>query len=268
MARERKESRKEEQYLLRQQNYEEDTIDLLRLIKALWHRAWAIVLCAIILGGVAFAYAAFLITPTYQSQVELYVNNSSISIGSTSVSISSSDITASQSLVDTYIVILESRTTLEQVIEEAGLEYSYSELLSMISASAVNSTEIFSVTVTNSDPVIAAEIANTIADVLPERISEIVSGSSAVVVDTAVAAVSKSAPNISKYTAMGILAGIVLSCFVIVVLELLDDVIHDEEYLLQTYNIPILAVIPDLTGKKKGGYYSSYYDKANNYNKN
>ena len=262
MAREKKESRKEEKYLLRQQqNVEEDTIDLLRLIKALWHRAWAIILSAILFGGVAFGYAAFLITPTYQSQVMIYVNNSSISFGNTSVSISSSEIYAAQSLADTYVVILESRTTLEQVIEEAGLDCTYSELLAMISADSVNSTEIFSVTVTNSDPVMAAEIANTIAEILPDRIAEIVEGSSVVIVDTAVAATSKSSPSITKYTAIGILAGIVLSCFIIVVLELMDDVIHDEDYLIETYNIPVLAVIPDLTAKKKSGYYSSYYGK-------
>lgn len=47
----------------------------------------------------------------------MYVNNSSISVGSTQVNLS--DLTAAQSLVETYMVILKTRGTLEEVIKEA-----------------------------------------------------------------------------------------------------------------------------------------------------
>ena len=46
----------------------------------------------------------------------MYVNNSSINVGSTQVDLS--DLSAAQSLVETYIVILKTRGTLEQVIEQ------------------------------------------------------------------------------------------------------------------------------------------------------
>ena len=44
---------------------------------------------------------------------------------------------------------------------------------------------------------------------------------------------------------------------IVVILALLDDTIHDEEYVLNTYDYPILAKIPDLTatGNKKYAYY-------------
>ena len=38
----------------------------------------------------------------------------------------------------------------------------------------------------------------------------------------------------------------VLSCGVIVLLELLDEQLRDEEYLTQTYDLPVLAAVPDL----------------------
>jgi hypothetical protein len=42
---------------------------------------------------------------------------------------------------------------------------------------------------------------------------------------------------------------------------MLDNTVHDEEYILSTYNYPILAKIPDLASsgsdKKYGYYYSS-----------
>ena len=104
------------------------------------------------------------------------MNNSSFSFGSTSFSISSSELSASNSLVNTYIYILKSRTTLEDVISKAGLPYTYEELSKMITTNAVSGTAAFDVTVRSLSPTEAEHIANTIAQVLPERIAEIVDG--------------------------------------------------------------------------------------------
>ena len=38
-------------------------IDLSRILKALWHRAWIILVAVALFGGTAFSYAAFIISP-------------------------------------------------------------------------------------------------------------------------------------------------------------------------------------------------------------
>ncbi len=238
-------------------------IDLMRLLKAVWHNAWAVVLATLVGAIIAFAYVTLAVTPLYQSKVLMYVNNSSISLSSTSVSISSSDLSASQSLVDTYAVILSTRTVLNEVISEAGLSYSYSELVNMIATSSVDSTEVFQVVVTSASPEEAALIANTIAEVFPDVVSDIVEGSSAKIVDYAVVPTVKSSPSVTRYTLVGAMLGFILSVGVIVVLELMDTLIHGEDYLITNYkNIPILASIPDMdmaNSSSKGGYYGGYY---------
>ena len=40
-------------------------IDILKLLNALWHKAWAIVLSAVVCGGLGFSGARFLIKPLY-----------------------------------------------------------------------------------------------------------------------------------------------------------------------------------------------------------
>ena len=238
-------------------------IDLLRLIKALWAHALIIILTTLIAGAMAFSYARYLIEPKYSSTAMMYVNNSSISIGSSNVSISSGELSAAQSLVETYLVILNSRTTLEEVIEKSGVNYSYEELSRMISSGAVNGTEVFKITVTSTDPAEAKMLANTIADVLPKTISNVVDGSSVRVVDYAVANGHRVSPSYTKYTAIGLAIGFIISAGIVVILELLDDVIHDEEYLMQTYDVPVLAMIPDLENEGKKGY--TYYDSKSYY---
>jgi len=239
-------------------------IDLLRLLQSLWKRAWAIVLAALVCGGIALGYTSFLVTPLYKASALLYVNNSSITVGSTQLSISPSELSAAQSLVDTYLVILKTRTTLNKVIEKAELSYTYKDLSGMISAAAVNSTEIFEIVVTSPDPQEAEKIANTIAQVLPERISAIVDGSSVRIVDYAIVPSVKASPSITKNTAIGMIIGFVLACGVVILMDLFDDQIHDSDYLMQNYDIPVLAVIPELLSSSKS---SSYYYKKNYYAK-
>ena len=60
------------------------------------------------------------------------------------------------------------------------------KLKGMIQTESVNETEVFSITVTCDDPHEAEHIANTIARVLPDKISNVVEGSSVRVVDYAV----------------------------------------------------------------------------------
>ena len=189
-------------------------IDLMRLAKALWHRAWAIVLAVLLFGSAGFYYAYTQITPLYRASALMYVNNSSISVGGTSVSLG--DLSTSQALVQTYAVILKTRLTLNEVIERAELNYSYSQLNSM-------------------------------------------EGCSARAVDYAVVPTSKSSPSITHYVEMGMMAGFVISCAIIILIELLDEQIRDEDYLTQTYDLPVLAGIPDLLSSKTRSGYGGYY---------
>lgn len=240
------------------------SIDLLHIIRYLWQRAWLIALCVILVGGLGFSYAKFGIDPTYSSGVKLYVNNSSFSVGNTNFSITSSQLTAAQSLVRTYGQILDSRSTLERVADKAGVKYSWQQLSSMIAYAPSNDTEIMRVTVTCKDPYEASKIANAIAEVLPIRIAEIIDGASMEVVDSAVPNTNKVAPSITKYTAVGIILGFIGIAGVLVVFAMLDDRIHDEEYILRTYDYPILGKIPNLTstGAKSYSYYSSKHQKS------
>lgn len=235
-------------------------IDLLKIALALVKRVWIIIICAILGGGVAFSLSYIFVEPTYKAKTQLYVNNNGLSVGNTSFNISTSALSAAQELVNTYIVILKTRTTLNEVIDYAGVDMRPEELKGMITASAVNSTEIFEVTVETTDPALSEVLANSVAKVLPNRIAEIVDGSSVRIVDYAILPTGRSSPSYSRVTMIGMVVGIMLSAGLIVLRELLDRVIRDESYLSQTYNIPILASIPDAESHKSNSYY--YYSSS------
>lgn len=240
------------------------TIDVLHIVRMLWKRIWLIVVSALLTAVVGFSIAMFAIAPTYSSSVKLYVNNNAFSLGNASFSISASELSAAQSLVRTYGDILDSRSTLERVIEKAGVDCTWKELSGMIEYAPSNNTEIMRVTVTCEDPYEASIIANTIAEVLPIRISEIIEGATMEVVDSAIPDLEKVGPSVTRYTAVGLLLGVLLSVAVIAVIALMDGAIHDEEYVLRTYESPILARIPNLLedGHKSYSYYSQKHQRT------
>lgn len=234
-------------------------IDLLRLFKSVLQKIWAVILSAVIFGAATFGFTYLFIEPTYEARTLLYVNNSSFSVGNTSFNISTSSLSAAQELVNTYIVILKARTSLNEIIEYADIDRSYLELKDMISAAPVNSTEIFEVVVTSTNPAESEKIANAIATLLPKRIAEIVDGSSVRVVDYAIVPTSRSGPSYAKNTFIGIIIGIIISVAIIILRDLFDVFVREEQYLSQTYPYPILAAIPNMRNTKSSGYYTSEY---------
>ncbi len=236
-------------------NNDEIEIDLQRLLNALLKKAWVVGIAAVIGAVLTFLGTFLFITPTYEASAMFYVNNNSLSIGEASLSISSADISASKSLVNSYIVILNTRESLNDVIDYAGVDRTYSQLRKMISAEAVSSTEIFEVVVTSTDPYEAEKIADAIAYVLPKRIGSIVEGTSAKVVDAAVLPTKSSAPNYTRNALIGFVVGLALAAAVIVIRELLDISIHKEEDIGQCCKYPVLATVPNMNLQPKGGYY-------------
>ena len=237
---------------------DENEIDLQRLIGALVNKAWLIGIVAVVCAVVTFVVTLFFVTPQYQSAAMFYVNNNSLSLGDASLSITASDISASRGLVDSYIVILKTRETLNDVIDYAGVDRTYNELKGMISAASVDSTEIFNVVVTSPDPQEAEKIASAIAYVLPKRISSIIEGTSAKVVDSAVVASRPSSPSYTKNTMTGFLVGLVVMAILVVLLEVMDITVRTEEDIAQSCKHPVLAAVPDMEAHSKGGYYYGY----------
>ena len=246
----------------------EPTFDLGRIFRVLWDHIFVILLMGALFAAAMFFYARIFVTPRYEANALFYVNNSSISLSS-AVRISSGELNAASELVDTYVAILQSRANMEQVIAESGVNYSYEQLRKMVSATAVNSTGLFRITVNSANPEEARTLANTIAVILPEKISDIVANSSVVVVDYAVTPRSRVSPNYIRYAEIGFLLGVILSGAVVFLIDFLDTVIHEQDYLINHFQAPVLATIPDLTAKstKKYGYgygygYDSNYAKA------
>lgn len=237
--------------IMRKENktMETDEIDLLKLASYYLQRWWIILLCGLVAGAVALVCTLTLITPKYQANVSIYVNNSR---GEQSTDyVTSSNLDASQKLVNTYINLAQSDLVMEKVLQELNGIYTVKELREMFSASQVDKTEIFRIYITCPDPNEAAQIANIMGRVVPEMIPELVTGSSAWVIDYAKVPEQRHSPSYSKNTVIGVLGGCVLAMAYMTLMFLLDVRIKNEEDLTSIFDLPILGQIPDIDAVDK-----------------
>lgn len=215
---------------------------------------WVIVLSALVFGVVAFYITTYAIMPMYTATIRLYANNKT----EASNSLTSSDLTAAKSLVDTAISIIQSDSVIGKITEKTKYGYNNEQIKNMMTAKSINGTEVFELSITGHSPEECADIANTIADVAPFKISEIVEGSSVKIIDRAKIPSVPVSPSVPRNVAVAVLFGIAISGVFLLFLFISDTTIYSEKDVKELCTLPILGVLPDFAQVSQGKSYNSY----------
>ena len=223
-------------------------LDLKKTVDVLLSKVWTIV-AATLVGAMLFLIVnIFFVTPKYTSTALLYVSN--VSERKTSV-VTTSDVAVSKQLVDTCVVILNSRTVLDKVAEQAALGYSATQIKKMISAQSVSSTEVFRISVTHTNPQEAQIIADAILKVAPSEIKRVINAGAVSIIDYATLPLAPSSPNIPKNTVLGAILGAILAISIILLTQVFDSRIKNEFELAESFDLPIIGVIPSFRMAEK-----------------
>ncbi|MBR2067514.1 MAG: hypothetical protein IJ875_04550, partial [Solobacterium sp.] len=190
-----------------------------------------------------FMIATFAIKPSYRASADMLVTNRADSRKDEGV-ITSSDMTASTNLVNTYSVILKSHKVLEQVIADAGLDYTYAQLNSMVSVSSVDNTQVMRINVISHSSQEALNIVSHLVALAPDAIMRAMDGGSVNTTDDAWTSGKPVSPSKKKWTLIGGLIGLLLSVGAVVVSELLNDKFKTTEDIRSVLDYSILGVIP------------------------
>ena len=238
-------------------------LDIKGLLGFVLRKSWIIAVAAIAVAAMALGYAKFFIAPQYSASIRLYVNNI---YEDNQEEIQAGQLTAAAYLAEAYMVILQGKPILNEVLKTTELQNKYTthQLRSMIAADNINETEVFEVTVTCPSSKDAADLANAFVVVLQRELPEIINGSDVRLVDYAEESKAIVSPNYQDYMIVGALIGALGALVALLLREFLDDGIDSEDYLTSVYGeIPLLAVIPDAQELKNGSYrkYKSYYKR-------
>ena len=158
-------------------------------------------------------------------------------------------------LVSTYSTLIKSKTVLRQVISNLGINISEDELEKNITVSQEKDTEIIRISVTNADATTAAKVANEVAKVFSQRVSEIYKINNVQVVDQAEVDTIPSNINHTKDVIIFAFVGVVVAVMYVLIANMLDTTIKTAEEVEKEFKVPVLASIPlyNFEPAKKGG---------------
>ena len=222
-----------------QREYDEIEIDLLEVFQVLMSRIWLILSAGLFCALVCLALSKFVMTPTYESTTKIYILNKT-----DSTSVTYSDVQMGTQLTKDYAELISSRYVLEEVIQKLALDMEYQELLEMVSVTTPSDTRIVAITVTDTDPVQAMNIANCIREAASDHIQNVMDIEAVNVVETANMPTEKAGPSVMKWTLIGGILGVFILCAVILIQYLLDDTLKSSEDVEKYLGLSTLALIP------------------------
>lgn len=222
-----------------QRDYDEIEIDLLELFQVLLGRIWLIISVGLFCALACLILSKFIMTPTYESTTKIYILNKT-----DSASVTYSDMQMGTQLTKDYAELISSRYVLEEVIQKLSLDVEYKELLNKVAVTTPSDTRIVAITVTDTDPAQAMNIANCIREVSSDHIQNVMDIEAVNVVETANMPTEKAGPSVMRWTLIGGILGVFLICAVVLIQYLMDDTIKTSEDIEKYLGLSTLALIP------------------------
>lgn len=232
---------------------EEIEIDLRAIFYQLLSNLYIIILAAMI-GGMAMFYVSnTMMDKTFVSSTRLYVIKQQ-----DTDTVTYSDLQTGTQLTKDYAELIVSRTVTSQVIADLDLQNTYADLSNitpddlarMITVTTQQDTRILKITVRDTDPVRAHDIANAVREAAATHIYKVMDIESVNVVDYANLPEGPSSPNAIKNAILGAILGIFIASAIIIVLYLLDDTIMSVDDVERYLELSVLASIPFDEGEK------------------
>lgn len=226
-------------------NNEQDVeIDLKEIFVVLLDRIWIIIGAGVILAALAGIFTEVFITPMYSSTTKLYVINRQ----NDDNNVTYSDLQTGSSLTNDYVIQVTGNKVLSQVIEELNLDTTVSELQDRITATNPDNTRYIVITVEDADPVVAQQIAESVASISSDVVMDVMDIEKVNVAEEANLPTSPSSPNVKKNILLGGVIGIILAAAVIIIVFLMNDTIRTSEDVKKYLGLNTIGQIPVLEG--------------------
>lgn len=272
-----------------QQNNEEVTIDLRRLFILIRKHIISILIWMIGLGLIAYGVSEYVLVPKYTASTQLLVNRKTadanqayanqqadINAVTTYKEIITSNVIlkgASKYLANPVTLVKKAtpakkavyktnddgtRTLVKKAVkakpavykrESKSYSISPSELASEVSVTTTTSSQVFTLSATSETPAKAQAIANAVAKEFKEQIPKIMDVNNVTIVAEAPKG-TKSFPNVKMITAVGVLAGLVISLLIIIIKDLSDTTVREDSFMTNELGLTNLGEIASITMPK------------------
>jgi capsular polysaccharide biosynthesis protein len=222
----------------------EETISLKELFQTLKKRLGLILIITLVATMISGMVSYFFLTPIYQASTQLLVNQKK----SDQQAYNYSEVQTNLQLINTYSVIIQSPTILEKVKKQLNIEE-----IGAVSVVSERNSQVVSITVENPSPVLAADIANTIADVFKTEILTIMNVDNVSILSKAEVPENPHPikPRPALNMAIALVVGLMLGVGIAFLLEYLDNTIKTEQDIEKLLELPVLGAITVITAESE-----------------
>ena len=225
---------------------DEVEIDLREVFMVLLSHTFIIILGGLLAALIGYSVSKFLISPTYESTTKIYILNKQ-----DNATVTYSDVQLGTQLTKDYKELVQSRYVLEQVIQKLELgDLTYETLLNKVDVTTPTDTRILAITVVDTNPMLAMEIANEIRETAAIHIKNVMDIQAVNIVETANLPIQKAGPSVMKWTLSGGLLGIIFLSGFYLIRFFLNDTIRTSDDIEKYLGLSTLAIIPLVDSKK------------------
>ncbi len=205
-----------------------------------------IILTTVLVTLIAYGYSSFFITPVYSTSSLILIHNYNDEVATTRSTnyydsnnqgrVAVSDIQQSASLAGSCVILFENMPEMTSLMSGASVTFTQVEESSFIR-----------IETSSSNPQVAANVANQLADQAPKCFADMYGEGNGKVdkITDASAPSSPSSPNVRQNTIFGFGIGFVIGILLAFMLEIIDTTLKPGDDIAKMYNIPVFAEIID-----------------------
>ena len=223
---------------------EMEEIDLREMIHILRSRCWIIIICFLIAVITSLTVNYKFLVPVYRAESTLFAGKEPNKIASLDLG----EFNLNQKLVVDYREIILSRLVTEEVINHLNLDMQVETFRNRVSVSTIKDSRFFKIAFESSDPTMAMDVVNALAQEVISKAEEIIDIKNVVVVDRAQLPEKPIKPNKKLNVAIASVLGLMLGTFLVFFMEFLDRTIKTEDDIRRYLQLNTIGEIPEFEG--------------------
>jgi capsular polysaccharide biosynthesis protein len=223
-------------------NSMEETINLQDILKTLKKRFKLIVSTTLGAGLLAVIISFFFITPIYEANTQVLVNQKNNEVGQ---QVTSADIQSNLQLINTYYEVIKSPAILNVVVDNLNVDLTAAQLASKLTVSSTNNSQVIDIKVQDESYEMAVTLANEIVKVFQKQIPLIMSVDNVNVLAPAeyVDSPSPVKPQKALIVFAALILGLLVGIAVAFLLKVLDKTVKTEQDIEELLNIPVIGLV-------------------------
>lgn len=238
-----------------------DEITLKGLFEIIKSKILIIISATVLVTTAAAVITKFYISPEYTSSIKLCVVGDFDTEGGSSVSNENSMINYVKNLIETCIETLNAQDAYVQInsnLRELNASYENTNIdSSNVRIEQVGNSNVLRVTATTENAQLSYDTCQAFETMAKERVP-IIGEVQIEKIDSPVLATAPSSPNMLKNCILGALIGFVVSCGIVILIEMLDNTVKDGLETARQLDILLLCEIPDLYSATERERYYEY----------